>query len=124
MRGQKIASGLLAFFEQEFGQVLRHKDAAEKHDVDKDGHLPPNIRKMVQDMDDTDAKRPGGSRTVELNTGGWAKVHSSTLSGVSYIVRSGKLTCTCRKSTLTTYPCDHERDVARARNVPIHDIFK
>jgi len=47
-----------------------------------------------------------------------------TLSGVLYIVRSGKLTCTCRKSALTTTPCDHERDVARARKIPIHEIFE
>lgn len=105
MRGAKIASGLIAFFGQEMDRVLRHKEAAEKHDVEKDGHLPPNMRRLVKQMDDTDMTRPGGSRAVDLNAGGWATVHSSTLSGVSYIVRSGKLTCSCGRSALTTYPC-------------------
>ena len=119
MRRASIGSGLLQFFEQEMTQVLAHKEKAESYP----GPLTPYAQEMVKKMDHASTNLPGGPRRVNLKQGGWAQVPSSDKAGVSYIVK-GKLSCSCQKSALTTYPCDHERDVSRARNRTGEELFQ
>jgi hypothetical protein len=60
--------------------------------------------------------------SVDVKGPRWAIVHSSTGGMVLYNVRgevNEPLQCSCGKSKVETYLCEHEREAARALKIPM-----
>jgi hypothetical protein len=120
MRGAHISMGLLQFADQELTRIFNHKDVADKHN----NNLPPFALTMLRDMEKEAVTR---HRSVDAKGPRWAIVHSSTGGMVSYNVHgevNEPLRCSCSKSKVETYLCEHEREAARALKIPMAKLFE